>query len=319
MSIITSRRALLQMTGSALLAVTSPVMAQTPIRRFGNAKFTPTLNAYSFLELLNANRIDSTKGIDLFGVCDFCAQHDIEAVDLTGYFFPDYPKPPDDTFVSRLKKYVHDRGIVISGTGVKNDFATADKTVRAEGVQLTKDWIEAAARFGAPVVRVFAGPIKEKDWKQAAGGARREDVEKWMADDLRTCAECGQKFGVLVSVQNHGDFLSSGPEHLSLLKRVDHPFCGALVDTGKYLTADPYADIAMMVPYATNWQIKETLGSTLKSQPTDFKKLARVIRDGGYRGFVPIETLSMGRKDYNPYVEIVKVLTAMREAIAELN
>ena len=147
MSIITSRRALLQMTGSALLAVTSPVMAQTPIRRFGNAKFTPTLNAYSFLELLNANRIDSTKGIDLFGVCDFCAQHDIEAVDLTGYFFPDYPKPPDDTFVSRLKKYVHDRGIVISGTGVKNDFATADKTVRAEGVQLTKDWIEGLVRL----------------------------------------------------------------------------------------------------------------------------------------------------------------------------
>ena len=319
MSIITSRRALLQMSASALLAVSSPVLAQTPIRRIGNAKFTPTLNAYSFLELLNANRIDSTKGIDLFGVCDFCAQHDIEAVDLTGYFFPDYPKPPDDTFVSRLKKYVHDRGIVISGTGVKNDFATADKTVRAEGVQLTKDWIEAAARLGAPVVRVFAGPIKEKDWQQAAGGANREDVEKWMADELRNCAEYGQKFGVLVAVQNHGDFLSSGPEHISLLKRVDHAFCGALVDTGKYLTADPYADIAMMVPYAMNWQIKETLGSSLKSQPTDFKKLARVIRDGGYRGFVPIETLSMGRKDYNPYVEITKVLNAMREAIAELN
>ena len=319
MSIITSRRALLQMSASALLAVSSPVLAQTPIRRIGNAKFTPTLNAYSFLELLNANRIDSTKGIDLFGVCDFCAQHDIEAVDLTGYFFPDYPKPPDDTFVSRLKKYVHDRGIVISGTGVKNDFATADKTVRAEGVQLTKDWIEAAARLGAPVVRVFAGPIKEKDWQQAAGGAKREDVEKWMADELRNCAEYGQKFGVLVAVQNHGDFLSSGPEHISLLKRVDHAFCGALVDTGKYLTADPYADIAMMVPYAMNWQIKETLGSSLKSQPTDFKKLARVIRDGGYRGFVPIETLSMGRKDYNPYVEVTKVLTAMREAIAELN
>lgn len=319
MSTITSRRALLQMSASALLAVSSPVFAQTPIRRIGNAKFTPTLNAYSFLELLNANRTDSTKGIDLFGVCDFCAQHDIEAVDLTGYFFPDYPKPPDDMFVSRLKKYVHDRGIVISGTGVKNDFAAADKTVRAEGVQLTKDWIEAAARLGAPVVRVFAGPIKEKDWQQAAGGAKREDVEKWMADDLRTCAEYGQKFGVLVAVQNHGDFLSSGPEHISLLKRVDHAFCGALVDTGKYLTADPYADIAMMVPYAMNWQIKETLGSSLKSQPTDFKKLARVIRDGGYRGFVPIETLSMGRKDYNPYVEITKVLTAMREAIAELN
>ena len=240
----------------------------------------------------------------------------IEAVDLTGYFFPGYPKPPTDAFVSRIKRYVHDRGIVISGTGVKNDFATADKDVRAEGVRLTKDWIEAAARIGAPVVRVFAGPTgKVRDWSEAAGGAKREDVEKWMADDLRSCAEHGEKFGVLVAVQNHGDFLNSGPEHLSLLKCVDHPWCGALVDTGKYLTADPYADIAMMVPHAANWQVKETLGSSLKSPPADFKKLARIIHDGGYRGFVSIETLAMGRKDYDPAAEVVKVLLAMREAI----
>ena len=119
-------------------------------------------------------------------------------------------------------------------------------------------------------------------------------------------------------MQNHGDFLSTGPEHVSLLKRVDHAWCGALVDTGKYFTADPYADIAMMVPHAVNWQIKETLGSSLKSSRTDFKKLVRVIHEGGYRGFVPIETLAMDRKDYDPAAEIVKVLTAMREAIAEL-
>ena len=119
-------------------------------------------------------------------------------------------------------------------------------------------------------------------------------------------------------MQNHGDFLSTGPEHLSLLKRVDHPWCGPLVDTGMYLTADPYADIAMMTPYAVNWQVKETLGSSLKSPRADFKKLAKVIFDGGYRGFVPIETLAMGRKDYDPAAEVEKVLIAMREALAGL-
>jgi hypothetical protein len=33
---------------------------------------------------------------------------------------------------------------------------------------------------------------------------------------------------------------------------------------------------------------------------------------------VPIETLAMGRKDYDPAAEVVKVLSAMRAAIAEL-
>jgi hypothetical protein len=75
---------------------------------------------------------------------------------------------------------------------------------------------------------------------------------------------------------------------------------------------------ASMVPHAVNWQIKETLGSSLKTPLTDYKRLTTIIRDGGYRGFVPIETLSMGRKDYDPAREVAKVISAMREAIAAL-
>lgn len=56
----------------------------------------------------------------------------------------------------------------------------------------------------------------------------------------------------------------------------------------------------------------------MKSPRTDFVKLAKSIHDGGYRGFVPIETLAMGRKDYDPAAEVGKLLTAMREAISEL-
>ncbi len=314
-----NRRHFFQVATLASIGAARAHAAYSPLPRSGKARFTPTLNAYSFLEQLNANRADPSTGIDLFGVCDFCVKHDIEAVDLTGYFFPGYPKAPSDDYIARIKRHTHDRGITISGTGVKNDFATADKTVRSEGVALTKLWIEVAARLGAPVVRVFAGPQQKnsKDWQGAAGGASRDEVEKWMAEALRECAEHGEKFGVIVAVQNHGDFLTTGPEHVSLLNRVDHAWCGALVDTGKYLTSDPYADIAMMVPYAVNWQIKETVGSSLKTPTTDFKKLTKIIRDGGYRGFVPIETLAMGRKNYDPAAEVVKVLTAMREAIRE--
>ncbi len=295
------------------------ILALEPIKRTGGPSLKPALNIYSFLDQLNENKKDSAKGIDLFGVCDFCARLNIEAMDMTGYFFPEYPKVPSDAFVSRIKRYAHARGVVINGTGIRNDFAVADRAVRAAGVQLTKDWIEAAARLGATVIRVFAGPQSPiKDWRVAAAGVKRGDVEQWMADDLRACAEYGEKFGVLVGVQNHGDFLNTGAEHLSLLRRVDHPCCGALVDTGKYLTADPYADIALITPYAVGWQIKETIGSELKSPRADFKRLMKIIAAGGYRGFVPIETLSMGRKDYNPAAEVEMVLKGMRDGIAAL-
>ena len=129
----TTRRRFLQLAALSPLALTVASGAYAPIPRACGARFTPTLNAYSFLEQLNANIADANKGIDLFGVCDFCVKHDIEAVDLTGYFFPGYPKAPSDGYIARIKRYTHDRGITISGTGVKNDFVSSDKAVRATG------------------------------------------------------------------------------------------------------------------------------------------------------------------------------------------
>lgn len=292
--------------------------AFAPIKRAGGSHLRASLNAYSFLELLNANAKDASKGVDLFQVCDFAAKHDFEAVDFTGYFFPGYPNAPEESYLMRLKRHAFDLGLGISGTGVRNDFTTADQAVRNEGVQRIKTWIEVAAKLGAPAIRAFADAQPPfKNWQQAAGDAGRDAVEGWVADALRECAEHGGKFGVVVAVQNHGDFISTGAEHLSLLKRVDHEWCGALVDTGKYLSDDPYADIALMVPHAVNWQIKETLRSSTDSPRTDFKKLVSIIRGGGYRGYVPIETLSMHRQDYDPFVEVPKVLAELRAAMAE--
>lgn len=219
-----SASVLLPFAATSVVPFSTAGAALEPIRRTGGSHLKTSLNAYSFLELLNANMKDKSKGVDLFQVCDFCAKCDFDAVDLTGYFFPGYPNAPEDKYLIALKRHAFDLGLAISGTGVRNDFTAADKSVRDEGVKRIKTWIEVAAKLGAPTVRAFAdsqGPFK--NWQEASASASRETVENYLADSLRECAEHGGKFGVIVAVQNHGDFISSGPEHLSLLKRVGHP------------------------------------------------------------------------------------------------
>ena len=301
-------------SGFSLATATAAI---APIKRVGGSHLKTSLNAYSFLELLNANAKDKSQGMDLFQVCDFCAKENFDAVDLTGYFFPGYPQAPDDSYIFKLKRHAFDLGLAISGTGVRNDFTAADKAVRAEGVQRLKTWIEVAAKLGAPTIRAFAdSQAPFKNWQAAAGNANRDTVEAWLVDALRECAEHGKKFGVILAVQNHGDFIATGAEHLSLLQRVDHEYCAALVDTGKYNTADPYADIALMAPYAVNWQIKELTGTSGDSPRTDLKKLLAIIRQSGYRGYLPIETLASGRKGYDSFVAVPRMLNELREAIA---
>jgi sugar phosphate isomerase/epimerase len=319
---VNSRRSFLKRAAMLpLVAASRPLAASaaaaTPIKRVGGSHLKTSLNAYSFVELLNANLKDPAKGVSLFQVCEFCAEQDFDAVDVTGYFFPGYPHAPTDEYLYKLKRRAFDLGLAISGTGVRNDFTAADKATRDEGVARIKTWIEAAAKLGAPVIRAFADSQPPfKDWQQASGNASRGTVEGWVADALRECAEHGKRFGVVVVVQNHGDFIGTGAQHISLLERVNHECCAAMVDTGKYNTPDPYVDIAMVAPYAVTWQIKELVGTPADSPTVDMLKLVRIVRASGYRGYLPIETLSSGRKGYNSFEAASGMLDRLREAIA---
>jgi sugar phosphate isomerase/epimerase len=289
-----------------------------PVRRVGGPFLKTALNAYSFDALLNANARNRAIGLDLFALCDFAASQGFDGIDLTGYYFPGYPNAPEDSYLYGIKKHLHALGLAISGTGVRNDFTAADKNVRAEGVRRVKQWIEVAAKLGAPVLRVFADSQPPyHNWIEASSNATRERVEEWMAQDLRECVLHAQSFGVVVGLQNHGDFITTAEEHLRLLKKIDSPWCGAIVDTGRYLSADPYEDISTMAPYAVNWQIKTNISNKATSPRMDLIKLIKIIRRSGYRGYLPIETLSLGRKDYNPMLEVPTFLAELRNAIAQ--
>lgn len=290
--------------------------AIAPVRRIGGPRLKVALNAYSFSRLLNQNVKQPGSGMSLTELVDFCARQNVDGLDVTGYFFSTYPKVPGDAEVNALKRRAFDCGIGISGTGVRNNFTTSDKAVRDASVQHIKEWIEVAARLGAPVLRVFADTqMKAQTWQTISNGATREQVEEWIAGHIRDCAEHAKKFGVTIGVQNHGDFLRTSDDHLSLIKRVDSDWCGAIVDTGYYKTDDPYADMARVAPYTVNWQIKESPFGAGNEVRTDMKKLLTLIRMSGYRGYLPIETLSASGQDYDPFDLVPKFLAELREAI----
>jgi sugar phosphate isomerase/epimerase len=285
--------------------------AETPIKRIGGPKLKTSLNAYSFNKALNDQLKGRGKGLSLFDLLDYCAEQNFDAIDPTGYFFPGYPKVPDDKYVNEFKRRAFHLGLDISGTGVRNDFATPDSAKRAADLKHVKEWIEVAARLGAPVLRVFAGPMpKEHTWDQAA---------QWLVEDLKKCVEHGQKYGVLIGIQNHWDFLKTSEQVLKIVKMVDSDWFGTIVDTGYFLTQDPYKDMAAVTPYAVNWQVKEKVDGQEMKIKTDLSKIVRIAREAGYRGYLPIETLGKksGEPDYDPRVRAAQLLKELREALQQ--
>jgi sugar phosphate isomerase/epimerase len=304
---------------------TSAFAKAEPVKRTGGAMLKISLNAYSFGKLLNDHALGRGPGMSLFQLADFCAQQGFDGFDPTGYYFPGYEKNgtgvPPDKFLYELKRHAFNLGLGISGTGIGNNFTTADRAARANDVQRIKNWAEVAAKLGAPVLRVFADTqMRAQTWETVSNGASRGDVEKWIADDIRACAEHAGKFGVIIGVQNHGDFLKTADNVISLLNRIDSPWCGAIVDTGYFKAEDPYAEMAKTAPYAVNWQVKQSpLGVEKEAEaPTDLNRLIKIVRASGYRGYLPIETLSPrgSGQTYDPYKAVPKFLAELRQAIA---
>jgi sugar phosphate isomerase/epimerase len=288
-----------------------PVMAREPVKRVGDARLKISLNAYSFSKALNDRIKGRGPGMSLFDLLDFCAEHDFDAIDPTGYFFPGYPKVPEVSYINDFKRRAFQLGLDISGTGVRNDFATPDKEKRAADVKHAKEWVEVAARLGAPVLRVFAGPVPTgHEWNQVA---------EWMAADLRECAEYGKKFGVLIGVQNHGDMLKNSEEVIKIVEMVNSDWFGVIVDTGYFMTSDPYLDVEKVMPYAVNFQVKESPFGKESTVRTDLPRLVKIVRDSGYRGYLPIETLSIPDRPYNPKELVPRFLAELRNALNQVS
>src|SRR5215510_4544648 len=79
---------------AATVASEIPAAGKDPIPRTGGSSLKVALNAYSFSKMLNDQNRGRGKGITLFDVLDFCAKHNFDGFDPTGYFFPTYPAVP---------------------------------------------------------------------------------------------------------------------------------------------------------------------------------------------------------------------------------
>ncbi len=256
------RRRFLGRSASLAVAAAIPAVAAPPpakVARESGVKLKLGLNAYSFDKPLRAG------SMTLADAVHFCAQHGVDALDATGYYFPGYPKVPTDEYIYNLKRTAFVNGVAISGTGVRNDFAVADAAARKKDVQMVKDWIVVASKLGAPVIRVFSG-------RERPEGHSFDEALEWMVADFKECAAFGKQHGVVVALQQHNDFLKTAAETIRVIDAVGSDWFGCILDIGSLRSGDPYAEIEKLVPYAVSWQIKENVGRGGKEEPTDLAK-----------------------------------------------
>jgi sugar phosphate isomerase/epimerase len=282
------------LAGSVLAFKPAIALDDGQTKRRPGVKIKIGLNSYSF------NGPLTTGKMTLEDVIDYCAAHNIDGLDPTGYYFPGYPKVPSDDYLHELKKKAYLNGVTLSGTGVRNDFTLLDPAALNGQIQLVKDWIEAAEKMGAAFVRVFSGPGIPR-------GSTFDGVLRTMIPAFQECAEHGKKHGVIVALQHHDDFLKTADETIRAVKAVGSDWFSVVLDVGSVRQGDPYQEIEKLLPYACTWQIKELVYFKGKETPIDLLKIRAIIEKVGYRGFLPFEALGRGNpEDVTAFLDKVR-------------
>ena len=268
-----------------------------PISRTGKSFFKFSLAAYSYRDLLNAKPPKLT--LDDF-IVD-CAKLGLHGTELTSYYFP---QEPSQDYLRHIKQLCFRLGLDISGTAVGNDFCFPAGEKRASEIKHVKQWIDHSELLGAPVIRIFSGQPHDTSV---------EEAHKLAVAGIEECCQYAGEHGVFLALENHGGLTATSSGLLALVRDVKSPWFGVNLDSGNFHSAELYDEMAQLAPYAINVQIKVSVsGPDGKRRHGDFRRIARILADAGYRGYIVLEFEAAG----DPRVECEKFIGQIRETFA---
>ena len=244
--------------------------ARGPIERSGPSRLRVGLAAYSLRDYFSFKKgkdqtpANDGQQIDMVGFLDYCVQQNVEAAELTSYFF----KPnADDEYFLNLKRQAYIRGVTISGTAIGNNFTIGKGDKLDVEVDQAIKWIDRAAILGAPHIRFFAG--KGREIQNNPG--RLDEA----CDALNHCAKHAAKNGIFLGVENHGNLTPK--QMLAIMERANSPWIGINLDTGNFVSDDPYGDLEKCIDYAVNVQVKVSMKAPNgKKYPADLKRIGKI-------------------------------------------
>lgn len=289
-------------TGAIGVGAVSPTMlAQKKLQTASSPVLRLALAAYSFKSHFSfmKGKLQSPHGgreMDMFGFIDYCAQQECGA-ELTSYFFP---PEANKAYFQKIRRHAFLNGVPIVGTAIGNNFTMEKGEKLAEQIVEAKKWIARAAMMGAPHIRFFAG--KRKEWDSSP------DIQKNAIEALAECADFASKLGIFIGVENHGDL--GAAETLEIVKGVKNDWCGVNLDSGNFVSNQPYAEFEQCAPFAVNVQIKTEMKTPNKGEkiPADLTRVANILKAANYRGNVVLEY-----EEETPFKDIPDTLKIMRQ------
>lgn len=115
----------------------------------------------------------------------------------------------------------------------------------------------------------------------------------------------------MLGLENHWGLGRTPEGVLCIVDAIDSPWLRVTMDTGNFLR-DPYEKLEKIAPKTVFVQAKTYFGGTWYTLKLDYQRIAEILRQHNYRGYVSLEY--EGREDAR--TAIPKSLAILRKAFA---
>lgn len=225
-------------------------------------------------------------------------------------------------YLNNLKRMAFANGLDLFFLSIHQNFVRPDKARRQQDIDHTKRCLDLANYLGCPAIRLNSGRWgTTPDFQKMldAGGTEKpidgytdDDAFKWCIESINECIPHAEATGVIMALENHWGLTTQVDGLLRIYKGVNSPWLAINADTGNFF-GDPYPQLEKLAPHATVVQAKTYYGGGVYyTRELDYKRIAKILRDAGFKGYVSLEMEGKEAAD----VAVPKSLKVLRDAFA---
>jgi len=225
-------------------------------------------------------------------------------------------------YLNNLKRMAFANGLDLFFLSIHQNFVRPDKARRQQDIDHTKRCLDLANYLGCPAIRLNSGrwgTIPDFQKMLDAGGKEApiegytdDDAFKWCIESINECIPHAEAAGVIMALENHWGLTTQVDGLLRIYKGVNSPWLAINADTGNFF-GDPYSQLEKLAPHAMVVQAKTYYGGGVYyTRELDYKRIAKILRDAGFTGYVSLEMEGKEAAD----VAVPKSLKVLRDAFA---
>ena len=200
------------------------------------------VSSYSFSKYMNQTKAD------YFTICDLAKKMGYDAIEFIDLSLKVQPAESLTELAKAIHRHCEEIDLPIAAYTVNADF------LRPNEVQTVMEKVDIAETLGAKVLR------HDASWSLPEGMDWRQLIDQ-IAPDIRRVTEYAAEKGIRTCTENHGYVLQDAERVETLIRTVNHPNYGWLVDMGNFLCADdlPVHAVPIAAPYAFHVHVKDFL------------------------------------------------------------